>query len=69
VRPDQEWECTIQRPDGAREIKVVRLEQTFLTQAAAEVRALRDVAGVGPRDQVPDGYRCTFSRFLREVSP
>jgi hypothetical protein len=62
---EQEWECTIQRPDGAREIKVMRVSPP-LAQASAEVRAIREVAGV-PSGDVPDGYRCTFSRFIREI--
>jgi hypothetical protein len=63
---EQEWECTVKKPDGSFDIRVMRSTPP-LAQASAEVRAIREVAGVGPKDQVPDGYRCTFSRFLREV--
>lgn len=64
-RPDQEWECTIVRPDGVREIKVV-VVPVGMAQASAEVKALREVSGAA--SSIPDGYRCAHSRFLREVT-
>lgn len=62
---EQEWECTIRRPDGAFDIRVVRATPP-LAQASAEVRALRDVSGV-EQGNVPDGFCCTKSRFIREI--
>lgn len=64
---EQEWECTIKLPDGSFDIRVIRATPP-LAQASAEVRALREVSGVADGD-VPDGYRCTRSRFLRELWP
>ncbi len=64
LRPDQEWECTIVCPDGSRDVRRVTVP-IGMAQASAEVKALREVAGVAL--SVPEGYRCASSRFVREV--
>lgn len=61
----QEWECTIQMPDGSTDIVVMTVEPP-MAQASAEVAALKQL---GYDNAKPSNPRCTRSRFLREVRP